>query len=760
MVDTTLKAPTVNVFGDDLLSKMKDSATGFITTPPRNGRIPNLTSEILNDLYTSLELAELEGGLSEKGIRLKKFIEEGAITPDYLGSYLQGTSANLSDEGIALLNSAFNQDQLKEVSDVLKSGQMYKEQTGGTGAKLDVSPTEVAKGLERRKLKAFQEENPILSPVIEMGGAITTMLATKGKSIGGAANTIPQMIGQGGLYGGLSGYGQSEGGFAEQATGTGTGIALGGTFGGVLGVGRNVLGSFKDFLSRSFTSQSSQAKKMSEKLFKEILESDFGSIDEALLAVANANKSGKPYVLADLTNNTQLMLDIAKKLPNPNSKKAFDFLVNRNKGMMVRLQNDTTKAFGKRGQLFSEVKALQETRGKIAGPIYRQANKVKIDVDDELTQILARPSMREAYKLAVRMAEEEGVKLPNIFLGSNGMLLKPNPTIMKKLGYTMDDVNDPTKLADMLQKNALGQIKQIDTEFLHFMKTGLDRRIFANKGSSDSVERMLTGLEGQTRRQFLALLDKKNPLYKKARNIYASDTATLDSYTLGANLFKKEYTENIDMLTDMLSKMTASEKEAFRTGAVNSIMNALGGVAEKGEEILVSTDMAKKFLRDPKIMRALKVTFNNPKKFDEFQKNLLIESQMLNTYQKIFNSATFPREVMYKKMFGKAVQADGKIEIVDEIFKLLSSDARFANEQTKQMVAKNILDKLVDTDLKGMQKFIATLKTGNVDKTLQWLGKARRTISSPYVTGQQIGNVTGDWASRRFYTPIPQITQE
>lgn len=729
----------------------------YRTTPPASAG--KIETQILRDLYATLRDAELSGNLDTKGVQLKQFMENGAITPQGFSSYLKGGTANWGDEITGLLNLALNKDKLKQMSEVLSGGLSFETEEGQKfdlygGEPIDISPRQIATGLERISEEQFAEEYPKSALGLEVAGGLTSALATRGM-FGGptVAKTIPQLITQTGLVGGLAGFGAGEGNVRQQATSTALGAGTGAGLGFGLGVVQNVGGKTVDWLMSGLRPQNAEQRKQALEKVKNVIEMDFGSVDEALVEFSKV--TGKKYTLADLSENPRMLLDIAKMIPNPNSKKAMDFLKQRNAGLMTRLQNDTTQAFGKRGQLFTEVSAIKAARGDVADKLYKRAFQYQIPVEDELVTILQRPSMQKAYATAVDLANEQGVKLPKTILGGNGKLYAMDDAVIKKLNLTAKDLQDPEKMLDLVNKGAFKQVDKIDTEFMHFLKMGLDDQIFTDKSPMTGVGRYMLGAKGETRKELLNYIDSKNKTYQTARNIFAGDTQVLDSYNLGSNIFKKDMLDNPDMVANMLKNMTRSEKEAFRSGAVSSIMNAIGGVAEEGEQLLVSSDLAKKFIRDPKRMRVLKETFkDSPQAWDKFQKNLIVESQMFETYTKMFGSQTMPRATAYKEFFGDVYNIDPKFNPIEKVTQVLSQDSRIANQQMAQGVAKEVIDILTTYKGKDLVKVINELKRSNTPNVVfDILNKGRRALTSPTVTGQQVGERAFDF--QRGYIPTP-----
>lgn len=681
-------------------------------------KVPTQPSVVIDDLLKILETKyqlnqefgdDVKGGLSEKGKRVYNTIITGGIDPS-ISEGLQGLTLGYSDEAMARIFSLTNKDALKEVSELLAGG-IYNEAdpqlTLYGGEPINLTPYEVSAGIQRLQLKQFQEQYPKGSLAINFAGSILNPLnRITPKNVG-------QAFTQGFGFGAAAGYGYEEGDAAQQGTGTALGAGFGGTLGAGLKVGGNFLGNVGGYIQHSFTPQSLTEKTAATKLVRDILQKEFGSVEEALVEFAKVG-SGKPYTLADLGTNPRMLLDVSRMIPSMKKSEAENFLRNRQSGQLTRIQDDVTAAFGKKATIFNDVKALKAARGENAAKLYTSANKVKIpvnksvmvkrqtntgliDAEVSLNDLFKRPSVEKALNQAKQIAKESGETLPNYVI-KNGELY---------LGKA--------------------KVKEIPTEVLHIIKMGLDDVIFTNTSPLSAIGRTQRTAEGSTRKELLAIMDRYNPDYKKARNIYSGETQVLDAYNMGGQLLqKRDLFKNADELEELLKGMNASEKEAFRSGVVASIIEDLGGAIREGEQALTSRNLLNTLTNDPRKLRAVRLTFSDTPtgnaQFELFKKNLVIESDMVQTLRATQGSATAPRAEAMKRLFSDSYEINPNQGIFSLLTKIFGQNPEIAKSKSAERVAADVVNMLITNKTQGKQleNVINRLKVSDTEKALNF----------------------------------------
>jgi hypothetical protein len=665
-----------------------------------------LKDQIL-DLRDELRIAKSEGKITDSGERMLEQLESQSITTGGFGQFLQGLSLNFSENVTGALKSYFSAAPT-EVAQQL-----------GVGADTQPSPSDVSVEMERIKLADTARESPGKSLTANIAGAMVPSLLTRKATPGLAEN-----IGTAAAAGFFSGMGASDQEiFSPEAVkegALGSGLALvtlpvakvvqmgGGT------VYRGIVKSIFDNPQRLGVDEA-------RTLVKQALVSDVGGVDDAIRFVLE--KKGKPYALADIGPNTRAYLDAANTIPGPSKQRAKAFLEDRDKGVLSRLTSDLQVAFGSKAAFFDEFNALKTARSDLGGKLYERALQKDVPVTPELTKLFERPSVQSAYDRAVRIANEEGIKLPDVKV-VNGKLQTA-------------DGNDVTN---------------ISTTFLHYMKMGLDDVVFTGKNPASGIGTTELGKVKGTRVEFLNLLDAANPTYKNARRIWASDTAVMDAMEEGRTALNKQ-AKDVDILLDDMKTMTKSEIEGLRLGVMQNLLDRLGGAQTAQTVVGPTGNPALKIINDPKNLRILRATFPKDeagdRAFERFMKNMKSEVEMKSTSRQVLQgsqTAERTQAIQDVRAGGQAMRELPAMSIQGLLARALQRDyAQLGDAQTRA-VAEEMTRILTTTDPKKLARLSKELSSRSlydviskdVPELLPALGRA---ALGPFAIGSLSGGV-------------------
>jgi hypothetical protein len=662
---------------------------------------------VIQELYFDLSAGRDQGNLSKQGEGVLNAIETGVVTPQSIGQYLQGATLNFSDELLGTLNSVFGK----------KPGvisQAAKESGYG-----EITPRQAGIGLERLALEQRASEKPVRSIGEQIVGGAIPAIASKG-------TTLPLTLGkaaiQGLKTGALAGFGAGEGSPEQQAISTGIGGAAGLVAAPALQLGARVVKNVSQPIIKSmFADPDVTGLQAGKNLVKEALKSDVGSVDEAINTVLQ--NSGKPYTLADIGPNTRAYLDAASLIPSPAKQAAKKFLEQRDKGISARLTSDLQDAFGTKASFFDEFNALKTARTELGKKMYANAFDKQVPVNKELTDLLGRPSVQQAYTRGINIAQEKGIKVPNVVVNAQGQLVT--------------------------QDNKL--VNAVDTEFLHYVKMGLDDLVYTGKSPSSGIGNTQLNSIKDTRSQFLNYIDRNNPSYKSARNYWADDTATMDAMQSGRTFLKS----NPDQLKADIKKMSTSEKEAFRLGAMSDLIERVGGQSTD-TVVPMTSNVARNLLKDPKRAALIKATFPDNElgqnKFNQFIKNFQTEMEMKTTSgQVLAGSQTAARQEAAKAVRGTIAQEAPNIDAQNLIFNALKMDATQMNEQQLKSTASEVVKILTETDPARLQTIARELTTRRPSEVISdVLTRGGRGLISPYTTGGVAGKFGATTQQRYF----------
>jgi len=664
----------------------------------------------ITDLQNELLVAKDEGKITPEGVKLLGQIQSGQWQTGGFGQFLKGMTANFSDEGIGALKSFISSDP-KNIAEAMKKISPQEPQP---------TPREVGTALERVAQSEYSQENPLKSAAYQIGGAMFPSLVTKRP---GPSSTIGQM-GLAGIVGATSGIGESEAELFSPETGrealTGTGIALA-SVPVAKGLGFVVGKGYRSAVSAMFDNPQRMGVDQSRAMIREALGADAGGVDEAIKMILD--KSGKPYALADIGPNTRAYLDAVNQLPGPGKQAAKTFLEDRDKGLLKRLTSDMQVAFGSKAAYFDEFNALKDARSVIGGKLYGAALPRPVEITTEFTELLQRPSMKQAYDRAVNLAQEQGIKLPKVQIDSQS-------------GKLVTDKGSP--------------VTSIDTTFMHYMKMGLDDLIYTGKSPTSGMGNTQLGSIKQTRGAFIDLLDSSNPAYKRARNYWANDTAVMDAMNEGRSIFSKKPAD-LDALLNDVKTMSKSEKDALRLGTMQSLLDRLGGAQTSDTMVSAVGNPAMDILKNPKNVRIIRSTFDSDeagkKAYDKFMGNLMSEVEMKTTSKVVLQGSQTAGRTEAIKAIKEGAQRELPVMTGAQfIMRALQRDFADMGDQQLKATASEIARVLTTSDPTKLQKIakelagndIRTVLRKEAPEVLPILGRA---LLGPFSIGSMSGNI-------------------
>ena len=659
----------------------------------------------------TLETAESRGKITPKGAEVLAAMRQGAWAEEDLGAFLHGLGFSFSDEALGAVRSAVSDAPGTIASGLteFQKGMMGDQQPPVTGSDVGIAQ-------QRQALETFREEHPVRAYGAEIGGTLVPALIP-----GMAPTSLARAAALSGASGLMHGLGAGEGGVQDRSVSGG----IGGTVGLAAGVAGNLLqrpiAAAARGIGKAARGSVGMGKQAARALLREAIEAEGMSMEAALQHVLS--KTGKPYALADIGPNTRSFLDAVNVLPGVGKSRAQKFLAGRSSGMVTRLTDDIQKAFGKRGRFLSEFKALTEARSKTGGRLYDMALNRQIKLSPGMVDILRRPSVADGFQRAMDIAAERGVKLPNVSIVDGRLVTQAGE-----------------------------EVTEISARFLHYLKLGLDDKIFTGRIPTEGGlgPTQLHALKG-TRATFLDLFDRASPAYKKARNYWAGETASLDAMKLGKAINRADP----DELADDLARMSASELESFRLGAMNALI-------DKIESSVDTANIARNFVKTKKLRRLLRLTFpkgeSGQGKFDKFVNKLSDEMDMhVTNVTTRFNSATVARQEAVRRL-REAADRSVPQEITgfaQLIHRVLRSDFADAGEVHLRSMSDELSRALLETDpakLRVIMREIGGRRLQDVvtDVAPELLAIIARKATSPVVTGGTAGRYAAEAGPKTF----------
>lgn len=321
------------------------------------------------------------------------------------------------------------------------------------------------------------------------------------------------------------------------------------------------------------------------------------NIDDFAAEIEAAAKSGKPIAAVDIA--PQQVRDAgtaAARMPGEGRDRAAKFLQERQEGQGARTAEDLQKGFGKAtGSYFKTAEQISAERAEQAKPHYDRAFSSPKPVESaKIVELTNRPSGKEALNRGLKMAQDEGIDL-----------------------------------SELVIRDAQGNITGYTTKALHYGKMALDDMIDAAKrGGNNQAARNLSILK----KEWLSEMDRVNPDYAKARQIYSGHSSHMNALESGRAATKL----HPDQIESELAGLSEAEREFYKQGFTQKIIEDIDNAPDKGN--VVNRIFGTRSKRD----RLLKIM--GPEKYKELADRLNLEKQMYDTYADVnVGSATAQR---------------------------------------------------------------------------------------------------------------------
>jgi len=434
---------------------------------------------------------------------------------------------------------------------------------------------------ERALDRQAREQNPAASIAGGIGGGLLPMALTAGASLlpaagraasgpltratGQAAPDLLQTAAEGSAigagYGGLYGLGSAEGDLLERAPAALEGAAVGAAVGAgapvALGAGRAAISAARS-PDRSAVQQVERAlerdgmtveqfRRQSDELQQRYpgtaMPADAGgeNVRGLVERVAQTPGAGRSQVIPALTERQQgqpqRITDTLQELTK-SERDSFN-----------RAAEDLGRATGSKRTAFQAVEEAMAQRSRDAQPLYAKAYQEPVPWSHELEDLFKRPVMQEAYRAAERRAGNEGRDFYGKFID-----LKDDGTFTRQSVPSTGD--------------------------LDFIKKTLDSKVGTLERAGDYSEaRVIKGI----RTKLVDIMDAASPTYRQARAAWAGPSQFIEQVENGRSILSRNI--SAEELAANLGKLSPSELEGFRIGAVSAIVNKMGNDPAKMADV-------------------------------------------------------------------------------------------------------------------------------------------------------------------------------
>jgi hypothetical protein len=489
----------------------------------------------------------------------------------------------------------------------------------------------------------YSKENPFVAPALEFGGgaapALAAMLAapaTGGATAPVAASALSRLAANpyargaviGGSTGAVSGAGSAKPG--ERGEGATSGAVVGTVLGTATPAVIRAGGAGAQWLrDRVAPSEATVTKAAVGKVSRAVKESGMTPKDVERKVLQDRARN----IPSTIANADPALVDLAETVAQrsgPSGRIVEKKLGEQTAGARERTYAQTRNAV-KSGNFYADEQKMVAELRKNADTMYKDAYAFG-DVDDpRIIEALKNPRFQDFFSKARNIADTEA---------QAAKLRGEDPS-----QYALPEIYKPSGKFDSNGNEILELTKLPDVRTLDYIKRGIDATIESGFNSKNGMSKAEANALKDLRNVYVNAIDEAtggaNSPYLKARQEYRGDMEVLDAMRSGMNDFNKLDHEQV---IDMIGKMGAAEKDAFRTGVVrdlySKIMDPSGNI-----------NAAQRIIGSPEMQAKLQPLFDSPAKFDLFKSALEREAQLFQQSNRILGGAATGRRTQARERF-------------------------------------------------------------------------------------------------------------
>jgi hypothetical protein len=519
---------------------------------------------------------------------------------------------------------------------------------------------------QRAQLKDGQDLHPYAALAGEVVGGVAPALLTGGASL--AVNTTGRAVargaGVGAAYGGAYGFGSAEGEVGDRLPGAIQGAVLGGLVGGAVPA---VIGAAKGVKNAISSPEVRAQAQLNRALDRDNLTPDQFRTQYDDLA---AQQPGSAIPADAGGDNVRGLVERLATAPGQARTTVTDTLTARQAAQGERIASAARSLSGVNRSADTAIDETIAQRARESAPLYAAAHAEEVPWSPQLQSLMERPAMQAAYRDAERRAANQGRKFDGQFMD-----IGPDGSVTARAVPRTGDL-------DVINQNLDGQIESL-------LSSG-----------SRSEARDIIGI----RNELLGVMDASAPTYAQARAVFAGHSQYRDAIDRGAEILKKDITP--ERWASEFRRLSASEQEAVRIGAISSIIAKIGDDAAKMPDVT-------KYLRSPNGRAKISAILPDDNARKAWAETLQHETDVSNlTGRALGNSATARRQAELDEangVFGDLVAAgfSGASPATGIMHTLLRAIPRKVgakiNERSNRVLANALTSKAGLDALKGVR---------------------------------------------------------
>lgn len=543
-----------------------------------------------------------------------------------------------------------------------------------------------------------------------------------------AANPLSRGAATGAVTGAISGAGAAQPG--ERGEGAFAGAQIGGVLGGAAplvirggGAGYNWL---KNRLAPSEETLIETAAGRINRALSNALEGQ-GMTPQQAAAVLEADRlRGIPSTFANVDPALVDLAEVAAQRSGASPRIVEGALGRQTEDARERVFERAKSAISDKNYYDDEYRMVQELRDQ-ASTLYDEAYAFGSVMDPRIMTVLKNTKFKGFYDKAREIAETE--------------------KMAAKLRGEDTSKYDLEELYKFDKKGNIVSVNVPDVRTLDYIKRGIDATIdsgFRGQGMSTAEANALKEL----RNQFVKALDEATvdpqtgtSAYKAARSVYAGDMEVLDAMRTGRTKFNSLNSKEI---AKMFDEMGQAERDAFRTGAIQSIydklMNPSGDI-----------NAAKRLIGSREYTAKMKELFDSPAQFDLFEAALEREKQLYEQSSRILSGSPTARRAAAREAFE---EQPGAGAVIADTITTLSPTAALTNLVARIARSATMTDGMAKEVSKMLMSSDPTEVAAAV-KLLEDYG-ARAIKGAKKLSAGEAGAISGTMAA----FPPPPLTDE
>jgi hypothetical protein len=637
---------------------------------------------------------------------IDSYVASEGVSLDQLQAPTRQSQMMAPDRSLWSGGAQFGSGMMQGMGDELKAvGAAAKESLSG-GLDFGEAYSQALPQYQRAR-SAYEEDNPILAPTLDIAGQAAPWLMTAGliPPVAQGASMGQKMVygaKVGAPIGAASGGLNAEGDMYDRAVGAGAGTALGGVLGGATPpIVEGVIGAGKGLINQLVSRMPYKQREMASRKIAEALARDGLTPESAALKLQEMGPSAS---ILDLGPNTRALGGSAVQTPGSGKTKITDFLVGRQEG--IRDSNKVIQG--------GQINRITEQMRNLVPENYA-ATQAEIDAG------------RRSFGKSYNVARDGGdlVDIEPLLKGLSDDIAESKGGIKSGLekvkAYLVDEKGNP----------------EVTIDTLHQAKMAIDDLM-----SGEARMSMGNVAKGKIRDYQNALLDaiessgESGAAYKAGRVGTRGEWMKQEALEMGAKLMSKSEFSNPEQMKAALAKMSPEELHTFRIGAVQALK-------QKVSDLVSRADATKKIMDVPALEQKIRMAFGDDELFKKYITSLESEKEMFKSYATMGGSQTAERE---------AAKADAVVDpsrIIQGLTKLKSPNplswlggaidiAGGAKDRVMmpEGLSRNLAEALTGRDISALKKAFKSGKISDENKI-----KMIRALSS--ASGSYSGTTDG-----------------